>query len=160
MFFDLGLDWKDFENSTVITHAIDALDKDFNLILIKEHFDESMVLLKRRLCWSIEDIIYMSIHVRFRRTVLSKTEIAKIEKWNNADVLLYDHFLKKFWKEVEMEGVGFYDDLSAFKREKEKYANICNKQEVEGTSYIQNLPQPNFCEDLWRKKDVPFRHIS
>ena len=97
MLFDLGLERKLFENSTMISRAIKILDKDFNLILITDHFDELMVLLKRRLCWNIEDVAYLTLHVRkpLKRRVRTKTEISKLEKWNSADVLLYDHFLKK-----------------------------------------------------------------
>lgn len=64
MFFDLGLERKLFENSTMISRAIKLLEKDFNLILVTDHFDELMVLLKRRLCWNIEDVAYLMLHVR------------------------------------------------------------------------------------------------
>ena len=33
----------------------------FKTVLITEHFDESLVLLRRNLCWDLEDIIYIAM---------------------------------------------------------------------------------------------------
>ncbi|EDO27713.1 predicted protein, partial [Nematostella vectensis] len=52
MFFDLGLESKDFENKTRIADSIKDLESQFDLIMLLEHFDESLVLLRRLLCGS------------------------------------------------------------------------------------------------------------
>ena len=60
MFYDMGLDHRNYENYTHIQHSINSLDKDFNLVLILEHFDESLIMLRRRLCWNIDDVVYFT----------------------------------------------------------------------------------------------------
>ena len=40
-----------------------VLDKFFKLVLIREYFDESLVLLKRRLCWDLKDTIYYPLKI-------------------------------------------------------------------------------------------------
>ena len=39
------------------------LNHDFALVLITEHYDESLIMLRRQLCWEPEDIVYMSLKV-------------------------------------------------------------------------------------------------
>ncbi|KAF7658427.1 hypothetical protein LDENG_00013070 [Lucifuga dentata] len=58
--FDFGFDNNvvadsvDLEKRASITIA--AIEQDFHLILISEYFDESMILLKHALCWSMDDL--------------------------------------------------------------------------------------------------------
>ncbi len=44
------------------------LDSLFELVLVKEYFDESLVLLRRKLCWDLEDIIYFPLKVASNKT--------------------------------------------------------------------------------------------
>ena len=50
MMFDLGLDLKYFENFTAVAEYIQFLDKEFDMIMIMDYFDESLVMMKRMLC--------------------------------------------------------------------------------------------------------------
>ena len=47
------------------------MDKEFNLVMITEHFIESLVLLRRTMCWGLGDILFASIN---RRLYLQKGE--------------------------------------------------------------------------------------
>ena len=50
--------------------------------------------------------ISKSIHCFLIITFQVKPELAaKIKAWNQADVKLYDHFNKTFWKRVEAFGI-------------------------------------------------------
>jgi len=42
------------------------VDKEFDLVLLQERFEESMVLLKHLLCWSYEDVVSMQVNNRHR----------------------------------------------------------------------------------------------
>lgn len=86
------------------TVAIAAIEQDFNLILISEYFDESMVLLKHSLCWSLEDMVSFRLNSRSQRTrhsLLPKTA-EKIKMWNALDWRIYLHFNTTFWQKVEI----------------------------------------------------------
>ena len=48
-----------------------------------------------------------------------------IKRWNKADVLLFNYFNATFWRKVEMEGSGFYEDLSAFRKRRLKLEQLC-----------------------------------
>ena len=167
LFFDLGLDYRYYENTTMIKRALKTIDNDFDLVLMMEHFDESMVLLKRRLCWDIDDVIFFKTNERLnknKRRVMTGEQQAEIRKWNNADASLYDFFIEKFWKEIEKEGTEFYDDLEELKKRKKYYFDVCVSKEtvtkayssvfVKGYEMRRNLTTElkTFCERMLRNE--------
>ncbi|XP_066932720.1 galactose-3-O-sulfotransferase 2-like [Clytia hemisphaerica] len=141
LFYDLGLDYGDFNNETIVNNAINTLSHDFDLVLLTEHFDESLTLLRRRLCWQIDDVVYFKLNERLNKNRPSKPmlneTIMKIEKWNNADMALYRYFERKFWREVDKEGPDFYDDVSKLKARRKYYSDICIEDEAVEEAYSQ-----------------------
>lgn len=104
--FDFGFDnsiaadTKDLEERASV--AIASIKKDFHLILISEYFDESMILLKHALCWTLEDVVFFKLNSRneqTRRPLLPSTA-EKIKKWNALDWMIYLHFNTTFWHKV------------------------------------------------------------
>lgn len=135
MAFDFGFDnnvvadSEDLEERASV--AIATIQRDFHLILISEYFDESMILLKHVLCWSLEDVVSFKLNSRSERTrhtLLPHTE-EKIKRWNALDWRIYLHFNTTFWHKIEslvgqekMKSEVFkLRDLQA------KTANICLK---------------------------------
>ncbi|XP_022798750.1 galactosylceramide sulfotransferase-like isoform X1 [Stylophora pistillata] len=134
MMFDLGLNYKFYQNLTAVQKYVRFLDKEFDLVMIMDYFDESLVLMKRLLCWELEDILYVKLNARLDKEIarnLSKTVQENIKRWNMADVLLFDHFNATFWRKVKMEGPSFNDDLIAFRRRKEETKRLCLKDEMQ-----------------------------
>ena len=134
MMFDLGLSPKFYQNLTAVKKYIRFLNKEFDLVMIMDYFDESLVLMKRLLCWELEDILYVKLNARLDKEIakdLSKTVQENIKRWNMADVLLFDHFNATFWRKVKMEGPSFDDDLAAFRRKKENIKSLCLKDEMQ-----------------------------
>ena len=78
MAFDLGLEHQSFSNDEEITEFIKDLSKKIDLVLIAEHFDESLVLMKRLLCWDFEDIIYVKHKIRNSAFKNKMTEKQKV----------------------------------------------------------------------------------
>lgn len=127
MFYDLGLESKDFENKAAIRKAITQLDGEFDLIMMKEYFDESLVLLKRLACLELDDLVYFNQNERksnFRRNISDKLK-AKIRRWSYADVQLYNHFNKTFWKVVKSMGPDFWDDVELLRYKNKIMRDIC-----------------------------------
>lgn len=54
--FDLGFENKLFENRNAMTQYINYIENEFDLVLINEYFDESLILLRNLLCWDLQDI--------------------------------------------------------------------------------------------------------
>ncbi|XP_068174241.1 galactose-3-O-sulfotransferase 2 isoform X2 [Antennarius striatus] len=107
MAFDFG-----FDNNVVAdtddleeraSMAIAAIQQDFHLILISEYFDESMILLKYALCWSMEDMVSFKLNSRSQQTrqILFPNTVEKIKQWNALDWRIYEYFNTTFWHKVD-----------------------------------------------------------
>ena len=101
-------------DSTAIENHVKKLDREMDLVMLVERFDESLVLLKRRACLSLRDILYLQQKVRKRsyRYIFSRSDVQFERLWQQADHALYDHFSAKFSTEVIREGPGFPDEVS------------------------------------------------
>lgn len=133
--FDFGLennvtaDSDDLEERA--SAAIAAIERDFQLILISEYFDESMILLRHALCWSLEDVVYFKLNSRSdgSRQPLLPSTAEKIQRWNALDWRIYLHFNATFWHRVDrlMGGEQMKEELSALRELQAKLANTCLK---------------------------------
>ncbi|KAG9330638.1 hypothetical protein JZ751_023538 [Albula glossodonta] len=83
--------------------AVQRIERSFHLILIVEHFDESMILLKETMCWDIDDVIAFNHNSRGEKDHKNISEdVAKgILEWNSLDWRLYQHFNMTFWAKIE-----------------------------------------------------------
>lgn len=106
LFFDFGFDNNLEADDPQIDTDIQYLSSHFHLVLIAEHFEESLILLKDLLCWEMEDILYFKLNVRKSSFVsqLDPEMRAKALRWNWADWKLYQHFNATFWARVEAYG--------------------------------------------------------
>ena len=93
------------------------LDSEFELVMIQEYFDESLLLLRKLFCWEMDDIVYLAKAVRSqnRRIKLTDDLCKKISSWNHADVLLYKHFNATFWRKHEDYGPTLQSYLALFR---------------------------------------------
>ena len=133
MMFDLGFSLDYFQNLSAVNEYIQFLDREFDLVMIMDYFDESLVLMKRLLCWETDDILYVKLNERLDREKvrrLSESVQENIKRWNKADVLLFDHFNNTFWRKVKNEGSGFYEDLADFRQRKEEMKRLCLTDKV------------------------------
>ena len=169
MSFDLGLVFKFYQNVTAVKKYIAFLEKEFDLIMITDYFDESVVLLKRLLCWELDDVLYFKSNERQdgeRAVDLSEDVKENIKRWNAADQLLFDYFNQTFWQKIEKEGKDFYEDLAAFRRKREQISSLCltNKTSlhlqykskyVKAASLKQNLDTKTreYCERMTRSEN-------
>ena len=129
MFFDLGLRTSEYEDEIAISSAIFELQKKFTLVLIYEYLDESLVLLKRKLCWEIDDVIYFSSLLPdnpARNFAVSNETKDAIKKWNKADFMLYDFFNATLWEDIRNEK-NFSIELANFKARRRQIEIHCEK---------------------------------
>ena len=61
--FILGLREDQFENLTEIKTFIESTEREFSHLTIVEHYDESLIVMRRKLCWEISDILYLPLRI-------------------------------------------------------------------------------------------------
>ncbi|KAH3713500.1 galactose-3-O-sulfotransferase 2-like isoform X1 [Dreissena polymorpha] len=127
MSFDFGIPDSEFENETFIGTYIKELDKDFALVLIMERFPESLVLMRRKLCWSTKDILYVPLNALRSKPEFQLTDedIHRLRDWNGADFRLYDYFKIKFDQLVKQEGNDLQEEVKSFLEIKKTVAEFC-----------------------------------
>uniref|UniRef100_A0A3Q3FSN0 Galactose-3-O-sulfotransferase 4 n=1 Tax=Labrus bergylta TaxID=56723 RepID=A0A3Q3FSN0_9LABR len=105
MSFDLGIDSQQW-NTTWRTD-LSLLEETFQLVMIAEHFDESLILLGSLLDLNMEELAYVRLNTRSLQDVTHLDDDTKdqISAWNTLDVLLYDFFLQIFLEKVEKYGL-------------------------------------------------------
>ena len=65
LLWDLGADVSQLEKNEYLRDRIEVYENEFDLVLIAERFDESLVLLQDLLCWDTEDVTYLMVSRTF-----------------------------------------------------------------------------------------------
>lgn len=108
----------------------EVLDKQFKVVLLAEKYDESLVLMKRKLNWSLKDIMFAMKNVRSvakkDRYELQDKHKALHRNYSVFDYMLYDFFLEKLNKQIEQEGTDFMDEVNNFKEVRELVEKFCH----------------------------------
>ncbi|KAM9329131.1 galactosylceramide sulfotransferase [Gastrophryne carolinensis] len=126
--FDLGYDNEMDVGDSRIHELMEELDGQFNLVMLLEYFDESLLLLRELMCWDMDDILYFKLNARKDSggSRLSPDMYQRAEKWNALDSLIYQHFNDTFWKRVENYGLErMKNDVMALKRRNEELKREC-----------------------------------
>lgn len=107
MCFDLGYAGLLKSNPKLIVNFVNSIDKAFDLVMMTERLDESLILLKHLLCWNTSDVVAFKINARYAeyKEALSPEVKQKLSELNHADVLLYRHFANVFEQKVREFGV-------------------------------------------------------
>ncbi|GCB83005.1 hypothetical protein scyTo_0024035 [Scyliorhinus torazame] len=149
MWFDFGydnnmMDGPGFNAST----ALGELERTFDLILVAEYFDESMVLLREALCWELEDVVYFRLNARSSASVssLNATTADRVRVWNWLDWKLYCHFNASFWQRVATYGhERMQQDLGRLRELRQRLSATCLQggTPVEGERVTSNALRPD-----------------
>ncbi|XP_026859322.2 galactosylceramide sulfotransferase [Electrophorus electricus] len=127
-FFDLGYDNNLNPEDPIVEQAIHAISDRFQLILIAEYFEESLILLKDALCWETDDLLFFKLNARRSTSVAQLTpELrAKAHEWNSVDWKLYRHFNATFWARVDTYGRKRMErDVKELRRRNMEMSTIC-----------------------------------
>jgi len=100
--WDLGLSNEKLKDQQAVSNKILELENQLDLILISERFDESLILLKDKLCWNLEDVAYIRQNERTQKHKSKMTSKTReiLREWLWADYQLYIYFKEKFEKTI------------------------------------------------------------
>lgn len=129
-FFDLGHKMQRVRKQKHVYPHIKQLERIFDFVLITEYFDESLILMKRKFCWELEDVVYFKFLERTSgETQLSATAEEKIRTWSQADTILYEHFKERLTQEILKQGQDFYDEVEQLREFNKKLREKCIGEE-------------------------------
>ncbi len=102
MAWDMGLSPDIFDNETAVQKEIERLDREFDLVMISNRMDESLVLLSDLLNWPLERVLHLDLNRRKpdKSAVLTMDERNVLSDWLAADVQIFNHFSRRFDEKV------------------------------------------------------------
>ncbi|XP_006813179.1 galactosylceramide sulfotransferase-like [Saccoglossus kowalevskii] len=124
-FLDPRFDMNQRDNNTYILQVINKLDQELDLVMLMEYYDESLLLLKKLLCWEFDDLVYHGVKMRKPNDTMVPKMTSSIRKWSNTDVLLYEHFNRTFWEKVKNYDGNFEKDLNEFRTRQQNVSTQC-----------------------------------
>ncbi|XP_014663371.1 PREDICTED: galactosylceramide sulfotransferase-like [Priapulus caudatus] len=127
MLYDFGLPAEQFWNKTRIYETAQAVRATFDLVMLAERMEESLVLLRALLCWPWRDVVVLSANVRAAEAKRQSggggsgamtAELAhSIETWNWGDAILYGVLADTFESRVAAYGrANMQRDLAVLRR--------------------------------------------
>ena len=144
MLYNLGLPKSAFGDMRKIEEKIDKLKSQFDLVMMTEYFEESLILLRDLMCWELNDIVYFVINARSKSSVkpVSPTVAAKIKKWNNGDVKLHETFNRTFWSKVKEFGEDrMKEEVTKLRARNQYFSKRCIAQVINKDSNVWHPPE-------------------
>ena len=111
--------WDNISNNfSAIRSYIQHLDENFLLIMIADYFYESLVLLRRLMCWTLKDVLFYQANLKSYdfKSLPPKGRLFEIhQNWSKVDYMLFEYFNKTFWKKVADQGKNFKQEVDHFR---------------------------------------------
>lgn len=156
MAFDLGFNSKYFEEDIYIENFIRHIDAIFDLVLIAERMDESLILLKDKLCWDISEVVAFRHNPRAKQFVslpLNQSSQQLVKMYNKADDRLYQYFSDKFERKVQKYGrKRMEQDVKILRNLTDHYYEKCVSSEEMMSRLVPPKFQPNKRALVFRQK--------
>ncbi|XP_071549566.1 galactosylceramide sulfotransferase-like isoform X2 [Panulirus ornatus] len=142
MFFDMG--YGSFEDShpREIAQALKRLDKVFDLVMITERYDESLVLLKELMCWTTDDVAYLSINQGKEglKENISRETSEKLRQLSQPDIELYNFFYNIFDRKVSEFGRAKMErEVQDLREANERLRRVCTVEKTSPNRAQKNM---------------------
>ena len=153
--WDLGIARKDLTNLEAVKEKIEEINQHFDLVMIAEDFDASLVFLSDELCWPLFNMTSLKVNARKKSAVekLSQKTRDILQDWLWADQMLYDHFKEKH--DRRKEEYGLYRLESQINKLNEYNANIKTECVLQTVRKNTNILDEEYVP--WSKDVVAFK---
>ncbi|XP_075061889.1 galactose-3-O-sulfotransferase 4-like [Mixophyes fleayi] len=147
LWFDLGHNPDAPFTEDLAKVGVQAVEATFNLVLLAEYFDESMIFLKEELCWELDDVVTFKLNIRGTSKPLEQREVEQLRAWNALDWYLYSYFNRTFWEKIEHFGrVKMDNEVRRLRERRQQLAELC----------LENL-EPVGAKDIKDKAFKPYQ---
>ncbi|KAI8489424.1 KICSTOR complex protein szt2 [Branchiostoma belcheri] len=140
LFYDLGYDSEQLTSSQTIQSAIDRIDQIFSVVMVADYFEESLILMKHVLCWSLDDVTFFKVNARSETSVRHVTEdmAGKIRRWNTADAMLFEHFNRTLWSKLSKLPFNWREEVQLLKEKNQRLKDECLKSDDASNTEIKD----------------------
>lgn len=115
------------ENYVYIIKWLIGIYQQMPLVILIEHFEESMVLVKRYMCWTMKDILYKRLNDwHTPKAQFQQYQIQQFRNWSNVDTLLYYLYNRTFWKHIRSLGEDFKLETKEYISQLQRTTKFCD----------------------------------
>jgi len=101
--YHLGVDCEDYYRKSKLRHKLRKLHREFDLVLIVELLQESLILLKNLLHMDWTDIIQFKLNESTNKEPLSAEAEKNLKDMMAPDVELYDYFYQQLQTKIKLK---------------------------------------------------------
>jgi len=115
---------------TDIDNFIEQLDKEFDLVMITEQFEESLILFKELTCMTYQDIAYIKKHVTRRQSPqVSELSRMKLKMHLKYEYKVYNYFKQKLETKLASYGkLNIMTSKQKMHKAQEEFIHACRGQ--------------------------------
>lgn len=139
---DFGFPMWNLENDKhredFVRKFVKVTEENFDLVMVVDLFEESLVLMRRRLRWKVKDVLYLrantrteamrqqTLHLPWKTNVkFSEDDVKNHKLYSPVDHALYDHFKAVLLKEVQNQPPDFAGEVEMLKVILKDVASFC-----------------------------------
>ncbi|XP_069104850.1 galactose-3-O-sulfotransferase 3-like [Argopecten irradians] len=131
MSYDFGFPIDLFWNTDydAIQDYLIKINDEFDIVLVMEYLDESIVLMRRLLNWDMRHVLYGKLNAKKGvdpRLKFGPSEEKLYQNWAKLDYALYYFFLQKYKERIQNQPPDFFEELKYFKETRVKYDHFCS----------------------------------
>ena len=135
MMFDYG--GSSLTSESAAEKYIGELMNNFTVMIVAEKFDESLVVMKNKLCWDWSDIVYVKANVGNynygENTTLENKRRVLHQQFSPFDYILYNKSVTKLQNDIE-KVENFDQQLQEFRRVNKHVVSWCEQKNLTNTS--------------------------
>ena len=113
-----------YTNKLNLDQYLKSIEAKF-IVLVFDMLDESLVVLKRKLCWSLKDVLYLPMRKRSYNRHVNESLIDLYKAWSPHDFAFYDHFKQVMVREIASQGHNFHREVKWFQYLANKTTAFC-----------------------------------
>ncbi|XP_077979124.1 galactosylceramide sulfotransferase-like [Glandiceps talaboti] len=136
--FNRLFDFPRHVNELTVESLFENLDRELDLVMLTEYYDESLVLLRKMMCWKYEELVYGRCKAKGVEHPPTTPEMEEIIRaLSPIDIKMYDYFNKTFWQKVKQYDGNFDEDLAELR-------SIQYNADIR----CENHPESEYCQML------------
>jgi len=130
---DLGAHPQDYDRPTTVRRLTAMADDYFDLVMVADRFDESLVLMCQLLCWSYKDVAFLNSNtLKVKESSVSPHVRERLKELQKPDYYVYNYFATKFDRLVEAYGrKKMSHEVDLLRKARSEELERCQVREVE-----------------------------
>ena len=111
-----------------------------DVIMLKEQFTASLLILRRRFCWSYTDIFFKIGNVKnSARLEFEDEDKAKLIEWNYGEFWYYEAMNRTWWSQDEVKSGEIFEEVRCFSSLYKRFLMKPNKTNTSQLGWSERL---------------------